>query len=590
MRLTQIATVAGVLVALVLTPLAPISHPAGLASAQSTDPPGRVGRLSYMRGPVSYAPGGVDQWAEALLNYPLTTGTALWTDERGRAELRIGSTAVRMDQFTELYILNLDDQAAQLRVAQGTIDVGLYHLGADEQFEVATPTASLALVNPGHYRIQVTDDGTLVTVRSGRVDVATSTAAFAVQAGQTVWIVDTGSGTVAQLVATPALDEFGQWSLARQRREQQALQAASQYVSPAMTGYDDLVYHGAWRTVPTYGAVWFPRVPTGWAPYRDGRWVWISPWGWTWVDHAPWGFAPFHYGRWVLIDGIWAWVPVPRTVRPVFAPALVVFVIIGPTIGWFPLAPREVYVPPYRVSPTYFRTINITVVNINVVNITHINVTSIRYVHRKSPKAITVVRTEMFGGARPITHSIISVSQPDIERANVAATVPIRPDIRSILGRPEGSTGAIRPPVVVEQRPVIVRRTPPAPKPQEGGIGAPVRNVPVRPVADPRRGGTVPVQVPAPVVGPTPQPRPTPQVARPQPLPLPRQPIRAPEIVSTPQPRPTPQVVRPQPQPRGAPAPPRAVGPNRPPDCNPRSPNYDPNRCPQPTPTRTPRR
>ena len=54
----------------------------------------------------------------------------------------------------------------------------------------------------------------------------------------------------------------------------------------------------------------------------------------------------------------WGWIPGPIAVRPVYAPALVAF-IGGPrfslsvsiggggggNVGWFPLGPREVYVP-----------------------------------------------------------------------------------------------------------------------------------------------------------------------------------------------------------------------------------------------------
>ena len=40
-----------------------------LAAAQN-DPPGRVGRLSYMNGDVSYRPGDVEDWAGADINRP----------------------------------------------------------------------------------------------------------------------------------------------------------------------------------------------------------------------------------------------------------------------------------------------------------------------------------------------------------------------------------------------------------------------------------------------------------------------------------------------------------------------------------------
>ena len=111
----------------------------------------------------------------------------------------------------------------------------------------------------------------------------------------------------------------------RDRRDDESQSA--RYVSPDVVGYEDLDDNGSWRSDPGYGYVWVPtRVASGWAPYQDGHWAWISPWGWTWVDDAPWGYAPFHYGRWVSLGGTGAWVPGPRQVEPVYAPALVVFI------------------------------------------------------------------------------------------------------------------------------------------------------------------------------------------------------------------------------------------------------------------------
>ena len=145
----------------------------------------------------------------------------------------------------------------------------------------------------------------------------------------------------------------------------------------------------------------FPtRVAAGWAPYRFGHWVWVAPWGWTWVEDEPWGFAPFHYGRWAEVGGGWCWVPGPVVVRPVYAPALVVFVG-GPRFGmsvsfggggggvaWFPLGPREVYVPPYRTSVRYVQNVNVTNTTVNVVNVTNVynnvNVTKITYMHQNN--------------------------------------------------------------------------------------------------------------------------------------------------------------------------------------------------------------
>ena len=59
--------------------LGAIAVPA-MADADS-DPPGVAGRLSYMQGPVSMQPGGVDDRVDASINRPLTTSDRLWADQ-----------------------------------------------------------------------------------------------------------------------------------------------------------------------------------------------------------------------------------------------------------------------------------------------------------------------------------------------------------------------------------------------------------------------------------------------------------------------------------------------------------------------------
>jgi len=70
------------------------------ADRPDNDPPSRVGRLSYLSGSVSFRPGTVDDWADATINYPLHAGDHLWTDAAARAELTVGSNALRHDAST----------------------------------------------------------------------------------------------------------------------------------------------------------------------------------------------------------------------------------------------------------------------------------------------------------------------------------------------------------------------------------------------------------------------------------------------------------------------------------------------------------
>src|SRR5438552_19012550 len=93
-------------------------------TAALADPPARVGRLSYMSGPVPFAPAGLDkEWSLAVINRPVTTGDHLWSDQGGRAEVTIGSTAVRLGANTNVDVLNLDSRTTQLRIVQGTLNV-----------------------------------------------------------------------------------------------------------------------------------------------------------------------------------------------------------------------------------------------------------------------------------------------------------------------------------------------------------------------------------------------------------------------------------------------------------------------------------
>src|SRR6266566_495732 len=362
-------------VMLAFLPSSPVSPPpAGLA-----DPPTRVGRLSYAAGAVSLRPGGEDDWADATLNYPLSTGDHLWTDDDGRAEVTLGSTAIRLARYTAFGFLTLDDDAVQVRLSQGSLQVRLRNLEEDDSFEIDTPNGAISLLRPGTYVVDVdpTGDTTILTVRRGQAEVTAAGSAFSVRSDQAATLVGTDWPTYD--VHDPlGPDAWENWCASRDRRADDA--RSTSYVSREMPGYEDLDAYGTWRVTPTYGPVWVPRhAVAGWAPYRYGHWSWVDPWGWTWIDDAPWGFAPFHYGRWIYSGSYWAWVPGPVYVRPVYAPALVAWfggsnfsigISFGGGYGWCPLGYGEPFIPWYGGSRNYFQRVNIT--NTRITNITYI--------------------------------------------------------------------------------------------------------------------------------------------------------------------------------------------------------------------------
>src|SRR5690606_27419392 len=68
----------------------------GLAGEVMADPPSRVARIGYLGGEVSFAPAGEDTWYSARINRPLVTNDRLWTGQRGRVELQLGTAFVRL--------------------------------------------------------------------------------------------------------------------------------------------------------------------------------------------------------------------------------------------------------------------------------------------------------------------------------------------------------------------------------------------------------------------------------------------------------------------------------------------------------------
>jgi hypothetical protein len=439
----------------------------GIAAAQDADPPSRVARIAYLVGPVSFEPASVDQWADASLNYPMTTGDNLYTDTGARAVLRIGQNAIRLNSGTNFQFVNLSDSVVQTSVNAGSLSLHVRHLFDSESWEVDTPNGAVTLLRTGEYRVDSdsTNNATMVTVRAGDVEVTANNQSFAVHSGQTAYFDNSGNPPDVQAANEP--DDFDAFVTVRDRLENAP---PPQYVSPDMVGYEDLDANGDWRNTPE-GPVWTPRAAVGWTPYSDGYWAWVDPWGWSWVDNAPWGFAPFHYGRWAYANNSWGWYPGAVSARVYYAPALVAFVGGGGfgvgvsiggggggLVGWFPLGPTEVYYPSYQVSQTYIRQVNVTNTRITNINVTNINVTNINYVNRS---AIVAMPQNSFSSAQPVKSVAVHLNANQIRQAQVVGAAPkVVPQRASVLGRSGGGRAAA-PPAAIANRPVVAKLAPP---------------------------------------------------------------------------------------------------------------------------------
>ena len=475
------------------------------APAVAADPPGRVGRIAWMSGTVQLRNADTGEWNTAVRNYPLTNGDALSTGPGARLQIGIGSTPVRLDSSSELSIDQIDDDRVRLYLSNGSATVRVRSRESAREFELSTRDGRFTTQDVGAFRFDHAQNVSSATTYLGTLHFTAEDSELDIPNGKRAqfWY----SGSTAYSFSSPERDDFSEWSIARD--QQQDTRSTRRYVSQEMTGYEDLAGHGDWYDSSDYGPVWYPSVvAAGWAPYRTGHWAWVSPWGWTWIDDAPWGFAPFHYGRWVWHRDRWGWAPGRHVARPVYAPALVAWIGTpsvtvrvggGPSVGWFPLAPREVYVPGYRCSPNYVR-------NVNITHVTHIqNVTQIvnephrvmertRFINRHLPQAVTVVASDVVTQRRPVAPAVEhgrnprfpeAVSrQPTLAQAPVAApALPPRVDANRQERERRGDNPR-------ERRPDSER--PPHERPNERRFTAP-RGVPL---PAPVNANAVPAAVP----------------------------------------------------------------------------------------------
>ena len=389
------------------------------AQGQPVDPPGRAARLSDAQGQIWLYSNETNEWVAIQRNRPLTSGDRIATDVGARAEISLGTTTLRLDSSTELDIVRLDDRSFHVHLENGSLAARIRTPQSLAEFDLETDEGHFRLTTVGRYRFDRVDRVSGLTVYNGQGVFEGRNSALPLTTGQRAQFWLDAGGAAQYNMVQPERDGFANWDAERDRDFDRAV-ASTRFVSPEMTGAADLDNFGSWEQTPDYGPVWTPRtVAIGWAPYSAGHWAFVRPWGWTWVDEAPWGFAPFHYGRWVNYRNNWCWAPGTYVARPVYAPALVAWVG-GPTIGvsvsiggggqpvgWFPLAPREVYVPSYRTSPAYVRDVNITqVTNITIINNTINNTNGYadrrQFQNRGLPNAVTVVPASVMTGRQQV--------------------------------------------------------------------------------------------------------------------------------------------------------------------------------------------
>src|SRR6201982_1893167 len=187
------------------------------------DPPGRAVRLQYISGAVSIQPGGVNDWVEGVVNRPLTTSDRVWTDKEARAELHLGSAALRMSAETSLTLTNVSDDVVQIELDQGTLNLHIRHLFGGETYEIDTPDQAFTILKAGDYRFDVDPNGdtTSITGWHGQGEANGKGPGVKLKSGHQASF-STGTSLEHQMASAPGLDGFDDWCRVRDDREDHA--------------------------------------------------------------------------------------------------------------------------------------------------------------------------------------------------------------------------------------------------------------------------------------------------------------------------------------------------------------------------------
>jgi len=306
----------------------------------------RYARVGDYDGNVQVQLQAADDWQAAQRNLPLREMSWLRTEGPSRVEVELDDGSVlRLGPDSLAELSDYTRLSTGQRITLISLDHGLAYFtgaaGGNDAMVVALPGAQVTIHQGARLRFEARDAWSQIAASDGVARFSSPTAEFDLNAGQMVKVDPAHPARFFLNREIPSL-ETDRWC---DERDKVLLSSTSAAHVPALSyGFADLDAYGVWVQTGDFGAVWRPKAPAGWAPFRNGRWLWYEGLGYTWIGDDAWGWLPYHYGRWMLLEGTgWVWAPGESDV---FKPGEVYWLKSAKLVGWGPLGPGESWKPP----------------------------------------------------------------------------------------------------------------------------------------------------------------------------------------------------------------------------------------------------
>jgi len=301
----------------------------------------RYARVGDLEGTVEVQLQAADPWQPALRNMPVGELAWLRTSGSSRVEVELDEGSVlRLGADSLAELSDYTRLSTGQRITLISLDRGLaYFTGAAEGKDaliLSVPGAQVTVRQGARLRMEAREQSSQIAAGDGAVRFSSPTAEFDLTPGQIVRVNPAHPSRFFLYREIPPIDT-DRWSDERDKVLASTTSAA--HVPGLRYGVADLDAQGVWIESSGFGAVWKPKMPEAWAPFRNGKWLWYDGLGYTWISDDPWGWLPYHYGRWMQPEGTgWIWVPGKSTV---FKPGEVYWLKSAKLVGWGPLAPGE---------------------------------------------------------------------------------------------------------------------------------------------------------------------------------------------------------------------------------------------------------